>query len=115
MTIKKKLDTKNVFSIVTTLLIMFPYLVYQYWHPFSLKNRIDYLFDPVWDWISKQEWARVPFDGNIGMTQSPPRPTIVGDIPELVTTVIFVIMTVLVYYIIKFSINKLSLMNKGSV
>lgn len=94
---------------------MFPYLVYQYWYPFSLKNKIDYLFNPVWDWISKQKWATAPFGGNIGMTQSPPRPTIVGDIPDFVTTVIFVIMTVLVYYIIKFSINKLSSINKGSV
>lgn len=102
-------------SYILTFLIMFPYLVYQYLYPFSLKNKIDYLLIPLWDLIAKQKWATAPFGGNVEMTQSPPRPTIVGDIPDFVTTVIFVIMTVLVYCIIKFLINKLSSINKGSV
>lgn len=96
------LDKKKVISIVITLIVMIPFVISQYLSPFgsSLKYRLDNL--PIYKWICSQPFA-LNENGYITM-HSGPRYAFLGDLQELITALIFLLLILLVYFLISKSL-----------
>lgn len=96
------LDKRKMISIVISLIIMIPFVLYQYLNPFctSLKYRFDNL--SIYKWICTQPFALTK-DGYITM-HSGPRYAFLGDLQELITASIFLLLILLVYFIISKSL-----------
>lgn len=96
------LDKRKVISIVITSVLMIPFVLSQYLRPFgeSLKYRIDNL--KVYKWICSQPYALTK-DGYLTMHSSP-RYGFLGDLQELITASIFILLILLVYFLISKSL-----------
>lgn len=96
------LDKRKVVSIVISSVVMIPFVLSQYLSPFgnSLKYRFDNL--PIYKWICSQPFALTK-DGYITM-HSGPRYAFLGDLQELITASIFLLLILLVYFLINKSL-----------
>ena len=96
------LDKRKVSSIVITLVVMIPFVLSQYLSPFgsSLKYRLDKL--PIYKWICSQPFALTK-EGYITM-HSGPRYAFLGDLQELITASIFLLLILVVYFFISKSL-----------
>lgn len=102
---KKKniLDKRKVIAIVVTLVVMIPFIISQYLSPFgsSLKYRLDNL--PIYKWICSQPFA-LNENGYITMHSGFPKYGFLGDLQELITAIVFLLLILLVYFLISKSL-----------
>lgn len=96
-------DNRKVISLFITLVIMIPFILSQYLSPFrsSLKYRFDNL--SIYKWICSQPFALTE-NGYITMYSSP-RYVFLGELQELITTCIFLLLILIVYFLISKSLN----------
>lgn len=96
----------NILSLFLTLCIMIPFVVFQYLN--FLDSNLKYFLDnlPIYKWISTRSFA-LTSDGNV-MMHSSPRYGFLGDLQELITALIFIGLTILVYLIINKSLYFIS-------
>lgn len=96
------LDKRKVISIVITLMVMIPFVVFQYLN--FLDSNLKYFLDnlPIYKWLSTRSFA-LTSDGNV-MMHSSPRYGFLGDLQELITALIFIGLTILLYLIINKSL-----------
>lgn len=102
----KKINITNkikVFSIVIALVLMIPFITLQYLNFLgaNLKYYLDNL--PIYGWICSQPFA-LTTDGRMWMHSSP-RYAFLGNLQELITAIIFIILGVLLYWGINKSLN----------
>ncbi|MBU3197630.1 hypothetical protein KPL26_13380 [Clostridium algidicarnis] len=95
------LDKRKVISIVITSVLMIPFISYQYYHfGNTLKYRLDNL--QVYKWIASRPFA-LTNEGYIPMHSSP-RFGVLGNLQDLITVAIFILLILLVYFLISKSL-----------
>ena len=96
-------DNRKFISLLITLLIMILFVLSQYLRPFrsSLKYRFDNL--SIYKWICSQPFA-ITENGYITMYSSP-RYAFLGELQELITTCIFILLIIIMYFLISRILN----------
>ena len=97
----------KVISILITLIVMVPFVISEYLSLFglNLKYYLDNL--PIYGWICSQPFA-LTTDGRMWVHSSP-RYAFLGNLQELITALIFIGLTILLYLVISkslFYLNK---------
>lgn len=95
---------RKVLSIVVTLILMIPFVLYQYYYlGNTLKHRLDNL--KVYEWIASQP-AMLTSEGYITIFASP-RFGVLGNLQDLVTITIFILLILFVNLFVNFIIGKI--------
>lgn len=91
------LEKRKAISIVITSVLMIPFISYQYYHfGNTLKYRLDNL--EVYKWIASQPFA-LTNEGYIPMHSSP-RFGFLGNLQDLITAIIFLLLIYFVHFLI---------------
>lgn len=95
------LNKKKILTLFLTLSIMIPFVISQYLNPFgnNLKHRLDNL--PIYKWICSQPFA-LDTNGYVTMHSGFfDKYMFLGNLQELFTAIIFIILGILVFFILK--------------